>query len=302
MMNEPLVSVCIPVYNHECYLTECIDSVINQKYHNIELLIINDGSTDDSETVIQKSIDACQQRFVRFEFLSRSNKGLATTLNEAISWARGEFFSAIASDDHMLELKTSLLVNTLTNDVNSAAAFGACISIDGSGKKLFSHHVKSGVFHFEDVFTRKCHICTPSQMIRLSDLKRTGGYRSDLFIEDLYMWLKLTSLGKTISVIKEPVVAYRLHDSNSHKNVDKMHHSIIKIIDEYKNHPAYARAKSTSYLRFAGDLARENKTRSLKFVLRSICQWPLILTLPYFYKNVARLFLPSAVLTFLLKA
>lgn len=83
---QPLVSIVIPCYNHEKYVQESIQSVIEQDYDNIELIIIDDGSSDNSVTKIKEMIQVCQKRFKRFEFRHRPNKGLCATLNEALAW------------------------------------------------------------------------------------------------------------------------------------------------------------------------------------------------------------------------
>jgi len=82
--NQPLVSVVIACYNHEFFVQDSIQSVIDQTYQNIELIIIDDGSKDGSVKKIQEMIPNCQQRFIRFEFRHRLNKGLSATLNEAL--------------------------------------------------------------------------------------------------------------------------------------------------------------------------------------------------------------------------
>ena len=92
--NQPLVSVVIPCYNHEQFVQDSIQSVIDQTYRNIELIIIDDGSKDGSVEKIQEMVDICEQRFTRFEFRSRPNKGLSSTLNEALEWCKGKYFSA----------------------------------------------------------------------------------------------------------------------------------------------------------------------------------------------------------------
>ena len=100
--NQPLVSVVIACYNHENFVQDCVQSIIDQTYENIELIIIDDGSKDGSVEKIQEMIPACKQRFVRFEFRYRPNKGLSATLNEALEWCEGTYFSPIASDDILL--------------------------------------------------------------------------------------------------------------------------------------------------------------------------------------------------------
>ncbi len=87
----PLVSMVIPAYNHSAYIRQSIAAIIDQDYPNIELIIIDDGSEDDTVQRIEAEIPACVARFVRFEFRTRPNKGLTKTMNEAVEWAEGEY-------------------------------------------------------------------------------------------------------------------------------------------------------------------------------------------------------------------
>lgn len=92
---EPLVSIIIPVYNVSCYLSQCLESVIHQTYQNIEIIIIEDGSTDNSK-------DICNQYAhidKRIRVISTENKGLASARNLGVSIAKGTFLSFIDSDD-----------------------------------------------------------------------------------------------------------------------------------------------------------------------------------------------------------
>ena len=117
---KPLVSVVIPCYNHEKFVQDCIQSVIDQTYENIELIIIDDGSKDNSVKVIQELADK-----YGFTFIHRPNKGLSATLNEGIRLSKGKYFSAIASDDILFlekieklkEYKTVLIDNVVTGKV-----------------------------------------------------------------------------------------------------------------------------------------------------------------------------------------
>jgi len=96
---NPLVSVIIPCYNHERYVQETILSIINQTYKNIELLIIDDGSSDSSYDKIREMEEQCNRRFIRFETKRQENKGLIETLNSLINMSSGEYVFPIASDD-----------------------------------------------------------------------------------------------------------------------------------------------------------------------------------------------------------
>jgi len=93
--NLPLVSVIIPVYNVEDYLSECIESVLNQSYQNLEVIVINDGSTDNSGDIIDKYRDSDE----RIVAIIQANKGLAETRNVGIKHATGEYIYFLDSDD-----------------------------------------------------------------------------------------------------------------------------------------------------------------------------------------------------------
>ncbi|EPK1752121.1 glycosyltransferase family 2 protein, partial [Acinetobacter baumannii] len=97
-IKTPLVSIVIPCYNHVDYVQDCIQSIIDQTYQNIELIIIDDGSKDESVLKINEMLKKCENRFSRFEFRHRPNKGLSATLNEALEWCQGEYFATLASD------------------------------------------------------------------------------------------------------------------------------------------------------------------------------------------------------------
>lgn len=109
---NPLVTIVIPSYNHSKYVINSIQSIIDQDYDNIELLVIDDGSTDNSVEVISNFIECnkISDRFYRFKFIHRENKGLCATLNEGLKWSNGLYFSPFASDDIALPYKISYLV------------------------------------------------------------------------------------------------------------------------------------------------------------------------------------------------
>lgn len=135
MTEKPLVSVAIPCYNHEKFVQQAIQSVIDQDYKNIELLIIDDGSKDSSIQKIKDMIPSCEKRFVRFDFKTRENKGLSETLNEIVSMSNGIYFSVLASDDIIKSDKISSLVEALeSSGERCCVAFGDASFINDSGE------------------------------------------------------------------------------------------------------------------------------------------------------------------------
>src|SRR5690554_4831249 len=152
---QPLVSIVIPCYNHAQFVQESIQSVIEQDYENIELIIIDDGSKDNSVEVIQEMIPACEERFVRFEFRYRPNKGLCATLNESLEWCEGEYLSCIASDDIMRPDKTSYQVSYLNANKNTIGVFGGVDILDDATGRVSSSLKKFRKNNFNDIFTYK---------------------------------------------------------------------------------------------------------------------------------------------------
>lgn len=240
-MLEPLVSVVVPCYNHEKYVQECIQSIIDQDYQNIELIVIDDGSKDGSVGKIKELISACQKRFTRFEFRSRANLGLCATLNEAIVWCQGKYFSALASDDIIFPHKTRILVQYMQRDPNCVAAFGSVSLIDDQGIEK-GRRVSSNRYKFDDVFLLKAELPAPASMVDLQSIRNAGVYNESAKIEDWDMWLRLSRSGeKTLEILPCVLAKYRLHETNTMKQHDIIHEGLLSIAQQYQTHPLYSR-------------------------------------------------------------
>lgn len=241
MNKSRLVSIVIPCYNHENFVQDTIQSVIDQTYQNIELIIIDDGSKDKSTCKIQEMIYLCEQRFVRFEFRTRPNKGLSATLNEAVEWCEGEYFSAIASDDIMLDKKTAIQVNILNENQHITAVFGGVILIDDNNNEMGQWLIETRKYDFKSIILHQHNLPAPTQMIRLESIRKVKGYDEKLFIEDWYMWIKL-SLHGDIYYKKEIFTLYRQHNSNISKNLVKMQQGRLDVLSRFKDSIHYKKA------------------------------------------------------------
>lgn len=240
-MNNPLVSVVIPCYNHEKFVQESIQSVIDQTYSNIELIIIDDGSKDNSVLKIKEMIKLCEQRFIRFEFRHRANVGLSSTLNESLEWCQGKYFSALASDDQMLPSKTTIQVEYLEKYNDVQAVMSSVNWIDSDNEIISERNLPYQEYNFEDIFLSKQSLYACTQISRLESVTSVGGYKVGCVIEDWYMWLKLSKLGRIVS-LEDNLVDYRLHDENTIKKGEIIYSGMIEVADEYKLHPLYLRA------------------------------------------------------------
>lgn len=248
-MLYPLVSVVIPCYNHELFVQDAIQSVIDQDYNNIELIIIDDGSQDNSVLQIQEMIEVCKKRFVRFEFRSRANIGLSATLNEALAWCKGEYYSAIASDDIMLPEKTLIQVRFLNINKDMNGVFGNAKLIDSNGTEINTIKPSKRKLTFKNIILSNYTIIAPSQMLRMNAIRDLGRdpYPVDIKIEDWYMWLKLSEKG-LLANIQEDLIKYRLHENNTMKNVDLISKSRIEVISHFKYSKFYRRGLRLVYL------------------------------------------------------
>jgi alpha-1,3-rhamnosyltransferase len=260
--NMPLVTAVIPVYNHEPYVVESLRSIINQTYRNIELIVINDGSKDRSHEKVLTLVEECRQRFVRFEYIDRDNMGLSATLNQALSLARGKYFTPLASDDRAFPEKFELLVKALeAKGQTYAAAFGNALFIDdkgqeirlGEGGRIVEATSSKAYDNFLDFYTagqsadykgekfgtyqtliRGNYLPAMSTVVRTAAISEVGGWTPGNVIDDWELWLKLARKYKFLYV-DEPVAFYRCHALNTAK--DRAHVlalSALAVIDGEK--------------------------------------------------------------------
>lgn len=142
----PLLSVLIPVYNTSSYLKECLDSVVNQSYTNLQIICVNDGSTDDSG----KILDEYQNRDNRVVVLHKKNSGIVGARKEAIRHAKGEYSVCIDSDDWIeKELLEDLMELALKN--NADVVTSGCVREYGKGSSIDSDAIPSGTYIGENL-------------------------------------------------------------------------------------------------------------------------------------------------------
>lgn len=221
-MNEPLVTIFTPVYNHEQYLDEYFESVINQTYRNIQLILIDDASPDQSKTVIEKWLTRLEERFENFTYIPREeNKGLIYNCNESLELAKGKYIYAFASDDVMFKENIREKVDYLENNksyamVYSDGIYGEQNNLNAKKFSAVSNHYKGEVF--ELLINKGCFIPAPSAMVKKSVIVEAGGYSSKYFVEDYPLWVEI-AYKHEIGYINKPLIFYRMvSNSLSHSN------------------------------------------------------------------------------------
>ncbi|ERI54286.1 glycosyltransferase family 2 protein [Pseudomonas sp. AOB-7] len=234
--SQPLVSVIIASYNHAPYIQASIESVLQQSYPNIELLVVDDGSRDDSVARIE-----ALQKVHGFDFRVQANKGLSRTLNETIERARGSLIAPFGSDDIMLPQRIATQVAYMADKPEVGICAGAIQTIDADGRPgAKPRALPLRRLDFEDVFMdRKPGAPAPTLLFRREALERVGGFEPEVRLEDLMIELKITHAGYFIDILGEPLALYRVHDSNTYKNYRFMVDNVLKTYARFSDHPAY---------------------------------------------------------------
>lgn len=234
---QPLVSVIIASYNHAPYIEASIASVLAQTYGNIELLVVDDGSSDDSVERIRRL-----QELHGFDFRAQANQGLSRTLNDSIARARGELIVSFGSDDVMLPQRLALQVAYMQGKPEVGICAGNIEEIDADGRSRGAPRaLQLRRLDFEDVFlNRKAGAPAPTLMFRREALERVGGFDPQIRLEDLYIQLKITRAGYFVDILGEVLAQYRVHGSNTYKNYRFMVDNVLRTYAQFSDHPAYA--------------------------------------------------------------
>lgn len=238
-----LVTVIIASYNHGPYIEQSILSVLNQTYPHIELLVVDDGSTDDSVERIERL-----QAQHGFDFRVQRNKGLTHTLNEAIARAKGTLIAPFGSDDIMMPDRIAIQVQYMADKPEVGICAGNIELIDSQGELFPEVRQRREVpfrrLDFEDMFLeRKPYPPAPTLLIRREALEKVGGFDPDIRLEDLLIELKVTHAGYFIDGLSVVMARYRKHASNSYKNHRFMIDNILRTYAKFKDHPAYEQVK-----------------------------------------------------------
>lgn len=199
-MSEPLVSILVPVYNAEPFLRECIDSIVNQTYRNLQIILIDDGSTDGSWAILQDY--ATQDK--RIEIHHQSNHGVATTRNRLIEKANGDYVLFVDSDD-WIEDET---ISECVFDIKSVKADILNFNYRECGVIMQEHAIKLFLEH------KKFRGMLWNKFIR-RDLFGDSHFDEKIsYGEDALMVWQLLQKTKKVAFSTKSLYHYRLHGNN----------------------------------------------------------------------------------------
>jgi len=281
-IKQPLVSIIISCYNHQDYITSCIESIVKQSYTNIELIVIDDGSTDNSADILRK----LSQKY-HFSFTCQDNMGLTRTLNKAYSKAKGKYIAPLGSDDIIMLDKTEKQVAFLESHPDIAVVGGNILCIDERSNIKQKQRIKEyREIDFQDVFLNPKQIpAAPTVMIRAEVLSEVNGFNTSTNLEDLDLWLRITHAGYKMAVLNDILAYYRVHRSNSYKNYQFMTESLMHTYAAYSNEANYPIIKNQVLLRMFLKVAKKDRSYAWK-ILKQISpryyNWKLVRGLFHF--------------------
>jgi len=201
----PLVSIVIPNYNHASYLAAAIDSVLNQDYPRVELIVIDDGSTDGSRDILSRYSGRCHCE-------TQPNRGQVVTMNRGWNMSQGEILGFLASDDLLLPGAISRMVRCLVENPDAVLVYPDFNLIDPDSAIV--RRVVTPEFDYTEMVTKFVCPPGPGALFRRAAFEKAGGWDESLKqMLDFEYWLRLGLLGRFLRV-PEVLAAYRIHEGS----------------------------------------------------------------------------------------
>lgn len=201
------VTIVIPTFNRAAWLPGAIDSILAQEHEDLEVLVVDDGSDDETGAVLERYAAAHDRR--RFRSLRQANAGQAASINRGWSEARGEFVGYLSDDDRLLPGAVGRLARQLERSPEATIAYPGYRVIDSDGGVLDT--IRPIEYTPGDAFRLHDTVIGPGALIRKSAVLSSGGWEPEFrWMGDFVLWIKLGLLGRAIRV-PEPLALWRRH-------------------------------------------------------------------------------------------
>ncbi|BAZ41271.1 putative glycosyl transferase [Calothrix sp. NIES-4101] len=221
---NPKVSIIIPSYNHSKYIIQTLNSVCNQTYENLEIIVIDDGSSDDSAKLISEFSDP------RLLFIQQNNQGAHATINRGLSMASGDYIAILNSDDLYMKNRIQTCLNIATN-INKDSMITSYIEVvDSNGQALGIKEGYKNMFPYQPLYPEKTFITTDDPIKNLlmfnyiattsnffchkSIIDKIGEFSPLRYVHDWDYFLRIAEYFP-IHIINQPLLQYRVHQNNT---------------------------------------------------------------------------------------
>lgn len=221
-MTLPLVSIAIPAYNHARFIESCLESVCAQTYPELELVLIDDGSTDATLEVARRFLGANKGRFRRVVLERQENQGVSATSNACIEVCQGEWVHLLGSDDVLYPNKVERIQAAIEvwGQQNVALVHSDADYIDENGAPVIRREKRARPPEGPDseayrwLFFGQHSVVNPTIALRRDAFLSLGGFDRNLALEDLDCWLRL-SVKFAVARVPEVLACYRKHPGNT---------------------------------------------------------------------------------------
>ena len=237
-MKKPIISVIVPVYNVEEYLPKCLDSILNQTFSNIEIICVNDGSTDGSRKILEEY----KKRDFRIKIVDKKNGGLSSARNAGMKVATGEFYSFIDSDDWIDKTMLEKLYENITT-LNTDISICAVHQFDETNQKIddsnpyytlefFNETFNNRAFSYKDTKSFIMDVCVMAwnKLYRKSLVDECSAEFPDgLIFEDGPFFFSIFFKTNRVSIVRDFLYYYRINRKNS--IIQKAGKKFLNVID-----------------------------------------------------------------------
>ena len=282
MTKFPLISVLMPCYNYAPYVADAIRSVLCQEYPNFELIVVDDGSSDNSAAVIIEALRGFQsENHVRTRFIQQENAGVSAALNTALEEAKGTYIATFDADDLMPPGRLMKQGQYLMAHPEVGCLGGRTIRISQDGQQMPVKAKQRSVerYNFAQALASALVVGGNIAVYRRDAMDLAGNYDSAIRIQDFQMTLKVARAGFFIDILPDVVTLYRKHGASLSSDYKAEYEYGLKVIASYADHPAYQSAKArliTKALRTACTDDKRYAWTLLRQVPLSEWDWQLV--------------------------
>lgn len=292
----PLVSIITPTYNRAGFLEETIDSILNQDYGNLELIVLDDGSTDDTQARLARYRD-------RATLLHHDNQGENATVNKGFTLARGKYVCVVNSDDPLLPGGISKLVRALESDDGALIAYGDWAAI--GPRHEFLRHERLKTYTTENMLRDVNFGMGPGMLIRRAAIDAHGGRDAQYrFAGDMEFCLRLSLYGRFIH-IPEILATHRIHpDSASvHSRRQDIGYEFVDAFERTLRHPRLPEALRRDRARLHAKILDQQRRYYSDYAHTRIMLWLRATSLREMnsLRNIGRRIPPAAARSTILK-
>lgn len=211
MEEKALISIIVPVFNTSKYLPHCLDSILHQTYKNIEVIIVDDGSTDDSLKIIKKY--AKENSNIRY--FTQKNCGQATARNKGVKFANGDYIMFVDSDDYVSDEFCQVAYESICSYNTEIALFDICTISSNNARYGITFNLKEGFLSKEDALSTTIYSSFPFNKIYKKKLFENIEYPANKKYEDLFTTYKLINTANSISYVKKALYYYVQRDDST---------------------------------------------------------------------------------------